>query len=127
MRLLAGRTPPAVLVRHHRDGRPVSPAQPIPSTPTALPADPVAPLVRTPPPSGTRERLRDLWAQALGTTPNNDEEDFFDQGGDSLAAVELMARIRSTFGIELSIGLLLDARTYGALLALVEEQLDTPT
>lgn len=138
MRLLAGRTPPSVLVRHHRDGRPVSPALPAgepprQTTPTATStAMPVAvPAVSTSgpapepaptPAAGVRDRLRGLWEQALGAEPDSDEVDFFDAGGDSLAAVELMAKIRSTFGIELSIGLLLDARTFGALLALVEER-----
>jgi acyl carrier protein len=136
MRLLAGRTPPSVLVRHHRDGRPVSPALPAGPTPPravpipAPPAGPAQPPARTPVvstvddlvPVATRDRLRGLWEQTLGDEPEHDGVDFFDVGGDSLAAVELMAKIRSAFGIELSIGLLLDARTFGALLGLVEEQ-----
>jgi acyl carrier protein len=64
-----------------------------------------------------------MWTQAIGREPASDDEDFFQAGGNSLSAVELMARIRSTLGVQLSIGLLLEARTFGSLRQMVGEAL----
>jgi acyl carrier protein len=57
------------------------------------------------------ERLRRLWASALGSDEVGDGEDFFELGGNSLTAIDLMARIRAEFGIELNIALLFDHPT----------------
>ncbi len=44
--------------------------------------------------SGTAARLRDLWQEILGATPASLEDDFFDLGGGSLTAAQLVARLR---------------------------------
>ncbi|GAA1369360.1 type I polyketide synthase [Catellatospora chokoriensis] len=64
--------------------------------------------------------LADLWEHAIGVPPTGDDEDFFEAGGNSLSAVELIGRIRAVHGLELSIGLLLEVRTFGGLREIVE-------
>ncbi|MET9919998.1 acyl carrier protein, partial [Streptomyces sp. NPDC006435] len=64
--------------------------------------------------------LAALWHHAIGAPPADEDEDFFEAGGNSLSAVELIGRIRAAYGLELSIGLLLDVRTYGGLREIVE-------
>ncbi|WP_203856082.1 type I polyketide synthase [Plantactinospora mayteni] len=132
-RLLSARASGVVLVRPYEDGRPVplgavlEPTVAEPSVlPSAVSAPPATVGVTASPaiPASQADpdvRLRDLWAQILGTPPTGDDEDFFDAGGNSLAAVELMAQIRAVFGVRLSIGLLLERRTFGGLLAMLAE------
>jgi phthiocerol/phenolphthiocerol synthesis type-I polyketide synthase E len=137
-RLLETRTPSSVLVRPYVDGSPLTvartPAAPAPAVAAPQPAQalsmsapvvPQKPVAAAPAPADTGTRLRELWTQALGSAPAHDQVDFFDSGGDSLAAVELMARIRASFGIELSIGLLLDLRTFDALRQVVQDNVAT--
>ncbi|MEU5783367.1 SDR family NAD(P)-dependent oxidoreductase [Micromonospora lupini] len=150
LRLLAARVPGAVLVRPHADGRPIPldaevpvlaepPSQPAkarqaPATHGAM-AAPALPTTAAQaglataseegapaPRASTADRLRDLWASALGSPPASDDEDFFDAGGNSLTAIELMARIRAVFGRQWSIGLLLERRTFAALAETLAEQ-----
>lgn len=45
---------------------------------------------------GTAGRLQDLWASILGTPPTSVEDNFFDMGGGSLTAAQLVARLRET-------------------------------
>jgi acyl carrier protein len=70
-------------------------------------------------PPSLADTLRDLWRQSVGAPPRDEEDDFFESGGNSLAAVDLMARIRALLGVELSIGLLLETRTFGGLVAVL--------
>jgi amino acid adenylation domain-containing protein len=46
-------------------------------------------------------RLADIWAQVLGARPGGND-DFFEMGGDSLAAIRLCAEIGGAFGVKLS-------------------------
>jgi acyl carrier protein len=39
-----------------------------------------------------------LWAAALGSDDVGEGDDFFELGGNSLTAIDLMARIRAEFG-----------------------------
>ena len=45
--------------------------------------------------SGTPAWLADQWAAVLGTRPDDEDADFFELGGGSLAAAQLVSRIRS--------------------------------
>jgi amino acid adenylation domain-containing protein len=49
----------------------------------------------TPPAAGTERRLATAWAEVLGRTPDEvaADDDFFDLGGDSLAAVRLVVKL----------------------------------
>lgn len=61
------------------------------------------------------DQLAAIWASALGRTDIGVDDDFFDLGGNSLSAIDLMALIRAELGVELSIATLFDYPTIGAL------------
>ncbi|MFN3432265.1 MAG: condensation domain-containing protein, partial [Candidatus Sericytochromatia bacterium] len=65
--------------------------------------------------------LAGIWAEVLGVTPAPDDE-FFASGGHSLAAIRLLARIRSALGVALDFGALQGRSRFAALVALVSEQ-----
>jgi NAD(P)-dependent dehydrogenase (short-subunit alcohol dehydrogenase family)/acyl carrier protein len=129
LRMLDAGTVGHVLVRPFRAGRPV----PLGSDPPGTVADPAPeeprptarPAVSTPQgplASGDRgDSLADvvgvLWRETLGLDTVEPDRDFFDAGGDSLSAVELTARLRETLGVEVGVGVMLQARTLDELVA----------
>ncbi|KOV35570.1 hypothetical protein ADK60_08880 [Streptomyces sp. XY431] len=66
--------------------------------------------------------VAELWAEVLGAA-GGPEEDFFDAGGDSLAAIQLVDRIRDELGVELPISAMFDHPTLGELQRTVAEAL----
>ncbi|GAA3602982.1 non-ribosomal peptide synthetase [Kineosporia mesophila] len=48
------------------------------------------------------QALSPLWAEAVGTTAIDPDEGFFTAGGDSLAALRLVAAVRERFGVPVS-------------------------
>ena len=46
---------------------------------------------------GTAGALQGLWAEILGASVTSPEDDFFDLGGGSLAAAQLVSRLRATY------------------------------
>ena len=72
--------------------------------------------------AGRGKRFLDAIYGKLGVTEIELDDDFFELGGNSMTAVELMSRIRETFGVELNIGLLFDAPTLRQLTALLQDQ-----
>ncbi|WP_406071880.1 type I polyketide synthase [Streptomyces sp. NBC_01020] len=145
MRLLSAKTPEQILVRPHRNGRPV----PVPSTadpttglptsesmraessrprpkaePVSAPTRPTAPAVESPTdtPDSTSDRLRGLWTRTLGHDQFAPDDDFFDLGGNSLTAIELMAQIREAFDIELTVGFLFEAPTLAELAEVIDQR-----
>jgi acyl carrier protein len=54
-----------------------------------------------PPRSATEERLSVLWAAQLGVCPVGVDDDFFELGGDSLFAAELLLTMDGEFGVEI--------------------------
>ncbi len=63
----------------------------------------------TPPRTAWEKRVAELWSAVLGVDELGLEDDFFDLGGDSLAAEEMVTRIADTYGITVSSRLLVDA------------------
>jgi len=57
------------------------------------------------------ESLSRIWKEALGTTRVSPEENFFDLGGDSLAAITVVAAIYNEFSVEIPIRILFDNPT----------------
>jgi amino acid adenylation domain-containing protein len=64
-------------------------------------------------------RLVQVWEQVLGVSPIGIRDDFFNLGGDSLAAAELFAEIEAIYGRRLSASTLLEASTIELVAVLV--------
>jgi phthiocerol/phenolphthiocerol synthesis type-I polyketide synthase E len=121
LRLLAARTGRQVAVRHYLDGRPSS--TPAPTRPVERPQQAVEESVPGgAEPAGTIDRLRALWRGLLGPIDIPSDADFFDLGGNSLSAVELMTRVRAEFGVEIGIVALFDHPTLDALAVEVDQR-----
>ncbi|MFL6123523.1 SDR family NAD(P)-dependent oxidoreductase, partial [Actinophytocola sp.] len=137
--LLDATTPPVVVVDAAHDARLQVPGvawtheEPTPPRPRA---EPVAPRVPVPPPADvipspvaapapvagsadgarngidqTMTTLSTLWTATLGVTDVGPDDDFFDIGGNSLAAVALIAQIKEIFEVELSAGAMFELTT----------------
>jgi non-ribosomal peptide synthetase component F len=65
-------------------------------------------------------RLVELCAGLFGDEQIGAHDSFLGLGGHSLIAVQLLARIREVFGVELTLGQLLDASTLGEIAARIE-------
>ncbi|MGW5605378.1 type I polyketide synthase [Streptomyces sp. NPDC003753] len=103
---------------------PVVPASPD-ATPEASPA-PEAPSAAVPPASGAPDTLTavsELFARTLGLESVGPDAGFFDLGGDSLVATQLLALARESFGVELESSVLYDAQTPAEFAALVADRL----
>jgi acyl carrier protein len=64
-----------------------------------------------------------LWSETVGVERIGVEDDFFDLGGNSLFAVQLVARISHRFSIDVSAALLFDSRDVRTLAAAIETAL----
>ena len=72
-------------------------------------------------------RLAEIWRDLLGVDRVGREDHLFELGGDSLPALELVRRIRESFGLELPLGRILERPTVVALAeALALARLETP-
>jgi amino acid adenylation domain-containing protein len=69
------------------------------------------------PQTPVQEQLRDIWGQLLGLACPGIHDNFFELGGHSLLAVQLMHRVRQTFGQDLPLTTLLQAPTIAGLAA----------
>jgi amino acid adenylation domain-containing protein len=76
-----------------------------------------------PPPSTATEKLvARVWLDLLGASAVGVDDDFFEVGGHSLAAVTLLARVEARTGVALTVEVLLDEPTVGGLAAAVDER-----
>jgi amino acid adenylation domain-containing protein len=76
---------------------------------------------RTSPRTPTEEVVEGIWAEVLGVERIGIEESFFDRGGHSLSAMQVVSRIRKTFGVELPLSALFAEPTVAALARRVED------
>jgi acyl carrier protein len=138
--LLSSRAPRHVTVRPFKNGRPVpldprpaaagpdavALARPLEQAPERAPAArsrpapavPPAPVRSGPPAPAAGDlaaRLMRIWSTVLGRPEIGIDDDFFELGGNSLAAIDLMTMARKEFGVDLSIAALFDYPTLGAL------------
>ncbi|MGC4880044.1 SDR family NAD(P)-dependent oxidoreductase [Micromonospora sp. DT43] len=127
LEILDGAYPPVILVNAPGDrlrvpGVPWAGEAPVPVPVVAPEPAPIPALVPVPVPAPVPQAaaagapeivavLRDLWSEALGIDEIAVDEDFFELGGNSLVAVQLSARVREKFSVELSAGALFDANT----------------
>ncbi|MEU2153836.1 amino acid adenylation domain-containing protein [Streptomyces sp. NPDC019396] len=81
-----------------------------------------APVARTATDGGTpgerdatEEAIARIWAEALGVDEVAADRNFFDLGGHSLIATQVVARIREAHGVDLPMRLMFEGRTVGEL------------
>jgi len=67
--------------------------------------------------------LAALWSEHLGITPIGAHDNFFELGGDSLLAIQLLTRVRKTWGVALQPAALFQSPTVDDLAAAIEGQL----
>ncbi|GGT44147.1 hypothetical protein GCM10010207_50470 [Streptomyces atratus] len=90
----------ADLARLMGSGRPPAPAAAaVAAAPAAVP-DAVAPVAPAPAPSGSplETSVREVWTEVLGITDIDATTSFFDAGGDSLTAMQVVSRLRARHG-----------------------------
>jgi alpha-ketoglutarate-dependent taurine dioxygenase len=68
----------------------------------------------------TEEVLAGLWSQVLRRDRAGVEENFFESGGDSLLATQVISRVRTAFKIELPLYYLFEAPTVAGLAARID-------
>ncbi|MGW0533984.1 amino acid adenylation domain-containing protein [Streptomyces sp. NPDC003032] len=61
------------------------------------------------------EAIAAIWAEALGVDEVANDRNFFDLGGHSLIATQVVARIREAYGVELPMRLMFEGRTVAQL------------
>jgi len=95
---------------------------------TAAEVSPVKPPVESQAVSRAEaeRRLATIWREAIGNDPASPDQNFFEAGGDSLAAVQIVARINQEFGIELSVAGFLDKPTVREVAAQVAPAASEP-
>lgn len=75
--------------------------------------------------TGTAARLQELFASILGTPPTSPDDNFFDLGGGSLTAAQLVARLRET-NPEITVADVYEANSITELAATID-QMSSPT
>lgn len=68
-----------------------------------------------------REGVADIWRKMLGLREIRDEHHFFNEGGDSLLAVEVASLLRELTGTEIALDILYDYPEFGALTELLAD------
>jgi acyl carrier protein len=71
----------------------------------------------------TEEQLARMWQEVLEAERVGVEDDFFELGGDSIAATQLISRINDAFAVNLSMSAFFDAPTVAQMaLVIVQAQ-----
>ena len=88
----------------------------------ALPqADPKPDAAYVAPRTAGEELLSGIWAEVLGVEGVGVEDSFFELGGQSLMAMQVVSRVREAFGVEVPLEALFEDLTVAALARRVEE------
>jgi amino acid adenylation domain-containing protein len=74
------------------------------------------------PATSAEKTLAAIWAQVLGIGEVGVDENFFDLGGHSLTATQVVARAREAFGVELPLHAIFESPTIRGLAAVVESR-----
>ncbi|HEY0496346.1 MAG TPA: amino acid adenylation domain-containing protein, partial [Kutzneria sp.] len=75
-----------------------------------------------PPRTEAESVLAGLWGELLGVDEIGVHDDFFELGGDSILGAKLLARIRTSFDVDLSPRIVFDARTVAGIAELLPPQ-----
>jgi acyl carrier protein len=78
------------------------------------------------PETDTERVVAELFEHVLARERIGRDDDFFMQGGGSLQALMLLARLRKTFQVELSLRVLFEERTVQRLAGAVDKLLEDP-
>lgn len=73
------------------------------------------------PRSGTEKKIAEVWAQVLGYSKVGVDDNFFRLGGDSISAIRIVARLRDTFDLDVSVTDLLRDPTIARLSAAIPD------
>ncbi|WP_213453291.1 non-ribosomal peptide synthetase [Rhizomonospora bruguierae] len=119
---LAGRLPGVLDLARATASAPVPPVAAGPAAPVD-PAAPIATTAEVDPAGGAADPaveklVRQAWAEALGTEASGANDNFFEVGGDSLAAMRMVARLRASHP-GLGMGAFLAEPTVAALVSLL--------
>ncbi|WP_170423853.1 condensation domain-containing protein [Ruegeria arenilitoris] len=98
-----------------------SPVDPLKLNPAAVVAKPVLP------PSTTRPQLAMLWADILALPVDQVDGGFFDLGGYSVLALQMLSRVGETFGTRPSLHAFLNDPTLDGLTAMLSSTEPAPT
>ena len=69
---------------------------------------------------GVVKTVAEIWAQVLDRTNIGPHDNFFELGGDSLRGMQVLARVRETYEVDLPLESLFDAPTVAGLAALIK-------
>lgn len=67
--------------------------------------------------------LARIWTEVLGIAPLGANDNLFELGGDSLLAIQLLAKVRGTYGVDLHPAVFFRSPTIAALAVLIEMRL----
>lgn len=87
----------------------------------ATEAAPALPAATVPPRTDEERRIAAIWQEVLRLDEVGVTQDFFELGGHSLLLVQVAARLREAFDVEISMRALFNARTVEAMLDVVLE------
>lgn len=90
-------------------------------TVTASPRNLATPYVE--PETEAQRVIAEMWAETLAVDAIGIDDDFFDLNGNSLVAVQLVARIRERFDVDVAVADLFEARTVHGLAEQIERAL----
>lgn len=76
-----------------------------------------------PPQNPQQETICDIWSEALEREQIGIDDSFFELGGDSLQAMQIVSRVRQAFDVDLDVRALFDAPTVRGLAQTVEKAL----
>ena len=74
------------------------------------------------PRGAVEQQLAGVWAEVLGFDQVGVEDDFFRLGGHSISAIRIVARLRGTLNVEMSVADLLTNPTIARLSSVIAEQ-----
>jgi amino acid adenylation domain-containing protein len=77
---------------------------------------------RIAPRTAVEQGLAAIWTDVLGATELSIHDDFFELGGHSLLATQILARVRSTFGVDLPFRTIFESPTIAGLAAHIGER-----
>ena len=106
------------------DALPLTPHGKVDREALPSPGDPrrELPTARTALRSPTERAIAAIWSRVLGIEGLGADDDFFDLGGHSLQAIQVVAEVRQAFGVEMGLRALLEAPTVAGLAAVVDAQ-----